>query len=116
MVAVECRVLVMCHAKLVAGLESSVSSLSDKCYSKFLISEDTRKAILELNLTNSDKTAKLLLNVKETIKQRPEKYEEFVGVLAETTCFEHLVEELRKERSHLCKVYSENLSPHKVDS
>ena len=105
MVAVECRVLVKCHAKLVAGLELSVGSLSAKCYSKSLISEDTRKAILELSSTNSDKTAKVLLNVKEIVKQRPELYEKFVEVLVELTCCDHLVEELRRERALLYKVF-----------
>ena len=105
MIAVECRVLVECHDTLVTGLEASFLSLSHKCFGKGLISEGTYKSILELNLTNSEKTARLLLNVKQTIEQKQEMLEKFVNVLDElgASC-EHLVEALKKtkERLHLC--------------
>ena len=94
--------LVKCHDTLVTGLEASFLSLSHKCFGKGLISEDTYKRILELNSINSEKTAQLLLNVKQTIQQRQEMFEEFVNVLDElgASC-DHLVEVLKKTKQRL---------------
>ena len=86
---------------LVTGLEASYLSLSHQCYGKGLISEGTYKSILELNLTNSEKTARLLLNVKQTIEQKQEMFEEFVNVLDELGACEHLVEALKKTKERL---------------
>ena len=86
---------------LVTGLEENVDSLSHKCYGKRLISEDTYKCIQQLNLTDSQKTARLMLNVKQTIEQKQEMFEEFVNVLDELTCCDHLIEALKKMKEHL---------------
>ena len=91
-----------CHDTLVTALEANFLSLSHKCFGKRLISDDSYKRILELNLTNSEKTARLLLNVKQTIEQKQEMFEKFVNVLDEfdTSC-NHLVETLKKTKEHL---------------
>ena len=104
MIPVESRVLVESHSMLVAGLEGVVGSMSVKCYSKSLISEDTHKDILELNLPNREKVTRVLLNVQQTIKQKQEMFEEFVNMLDELTCCNHLIEELRRKKELFLKV------------
>ena len=101
MIPVESRVLVECHSMLVAGLEADIVSMSVKCYSKSLISEDTHKDILELNLSNREKATRVLL---QTIKQKQEMFEEFVNMLDELTCCNHLIKELRRKKELLLKV------------
>ena len=96
--------LLECHDTLVTGLEVNVDSLSHKCYGKRLISEDTYKCIQQLNLTDSQKTARLMLNVKQTIEQKQEMFEEFIIVLDELTCCDHLVQELKRKKALLLKV------------
>lgn len=87
---------------LVTGLETSFLSLGDKCFSKGLISEGTYKRILELNSTHHEKTAQILLNVKQTIEQKPEMFETFVNVLDELgDCYNHLVEALKRAKERL---------------
>ena len=90
-----------CHGKLVAGLDAVIGSLSVNCYSKSLISEDTHKDILQLNLSSRDKVTRFLLNVKQTIEQKREMFEEFVIVLA---CCDHLVQELKRKKALLFEV------------
>ena len=87
---------------LVTGLEVNVDSLSHKCYGKRLISEDTYKCIQQLNLTDCQKTARLMLNVKQTIEQKHEMFEEFVNVLDELgpSC-NHFVQELKRRKELL---------------
>ena len=80
------------HERLVIGLQSTISSVSASCYSHYLISEDTHRAVLELNLTNADKAIKLLLNVKQTIEQRKDMFQEFIAVLDDFESCRHLVE------------------------
>ena len=91
-----------CHDTLVEGLEANVLSLSHKCRSKGLIYDDTYKRILELNvLTKSEKTAQLLLDVKQIVKMKPEMFEKFLNVLDELTCCDPLIEALKKMKEHL---------------
>ena len=104
MIPVESRVLVECHLMLVAGLEAVIVSMSVNCYSKSLISEDTHKDVLELNLSNCAKATRVLLNVQQTVKQKQEMFEEFVNMLDELTCCNHLIEELRRKKEFLLKV------------
>ena len=58
--------------------------MADKCFSRNLISDETYRAITELNITNSDKTRKVLMNVKETISRNSGAYAEFLKVLDES--------------------------------
>ena len=102
MIPVECQALKKCHDTLVEGLEANVLSLSHKCHSKGLIYDDTYKRILELKvLTNSEKAAQLLLDVKKIIKKKQEMFEKFINVLDELTCCDHLIEALKKMKEHL---------------
>ena len=96
--------LVECHGMLVTGLIAAVASLSVNCYSKSLISEDTHEDILQLNLSSRDKVARVLLNVEQTIEQKREMFEEFVIVLDELTCCDHLVQELKRKKALLLEV------------
>ena len=89
---------------LVAGLDAAVASLSVNCYSKSLISEDTHKDILQLNLSSRDKVTRVLLNVKQTIEQKREMFEEFVIMLDELTCCDHSVQELKRKKALLFEV------------
>ena len=89
--------LLECHDTLVTGLEVNVDSLSHKCYGKRLISDDTYKC-------DSKKTAQLMLNVKQTIEQKQEMFEEFIIVLDELTCCDHLVQELKRKKALLLEV------------
>ena len=98
---VQSQALVECHYNLVSGLQSTISSLGVKCYSKYLISEDTFHSINELNLTNAEKAVKVLLNVEQIVQQKKEKFEEFVKVLSELKCCDDLVEELSKKFEQL---------------
>lgn len=99
----ECQVLLEYHDKLVTGLQNTITSLSAACYSQYLISEDTYRAVLELNLTNADKAMKVLLNVKETIEQKVDMFAEFVHVLDNFDCCTHLAEEIASKRDALVK-------------
>ena len=69
---------------LISGLQDSIGSVADKCFSRNLISDETYRAITELNITNSDKTRKVLMNVKETISRNSGAYAEFLKVLDES--------------------------------
>lgn len=88
--------LVSCHDYLVDGLESNLSTLSSNCFSKLLITEDTYKKTMQLqNMTDRDKVRMVLLNVQDTIKENPEKFDYFVTVLKELSCTEHLLASLQ---------------------
>ena len=96
--------LVECHGMLVAGLDAVVTTLNVTCYSKSLISEDTHKDILQLNLSSRDKVTRFLLNVKQTIERKREMFEEFIIALDELTCCDHLVQELMRKKALLLEV------------
>lgn len=97
-VPVECQVLLEYHDKLVIGLQSTINSVSASCYSRYLISEDTHKAVLELNLTNADKAMKVLLNIKQTIQQKKDMFKEFIDLLYDLECCRHLAEEITRKK------------------
>ena len=73
--------------------------MADKCFSKKLISDETYSVMLELNMTNSVKTRKLLMNVKKTISRNSGAFAEFLEVLDESGC-ERLVHNLKERLEH----------------
>ena len=81
---------------LISGLKDCIGSLADKCISRNLISDETYRAILELNITKSDKTRKLLMNVKETISRNSGAFAEFLEILDEISGCEQLVNDLKE--------------------
>ena len=70
--------------------------MADKFFSRNLISDETYRAIFELNMTKSDKTRKLLMNVKETISENSGAFTEFLEVLDDESGCERLVHDLKE--------------------
>ncbi len=66
---------------LMKQLQFSISSIADYCYSKNLISDDTYSEIVELNISNADKTRKLLVDVKQNISSKTKAFKDFCEVL-----------------------------------
>lgn len=91
------------HERLVIGLQNTINSVSSSCYSHYLISEDTLKAVLELNLTNADKATKVLLNVKQTIEQKKDMFGKFISILDNFESCQHLAEEITGKVETLLK-------------
>ena len=92
------KILVECHDRLVTGLQAAIGTVSSSCFARSLISEDTYKFVLELNITNAEKTRRVLLNVKQTIQQQEEKFQEFVDILHEVSGCGHLAKELMMKK------------------
>ena len=82
--------------KLVTGIKASISTVCDECLSRSLISEDLYESLLQLNASDADKARRVLLNVKQVIALREEKFQEFVEVLREVGGCVDLAEELNK--------------------
>ena len=91
------------HDKLVTGIQSAVTSVSATCYSHYLISEDTHRAVQELNLTNADKAIRVLLNVQQTIQQKAYLFKEFINLLDSLESCRHLGEEIVCKMETLAK-------------
>ena len=89
------KAFLSCFDNMVSGLQDSIGSVADKCLSRNLISDETYHGILQLNMTNSDKTRKLLMNVKETISRNSGAFAEFLDVLDESG-FKQLVKTLKE--------------------
>ncbi len=66
---------------LVERLQFSVNSIADHCLSKTLISRQTYREIMDLNISKEDKTRKLLMDVEQNISSRTEAFEDFCEVL-----------------------------------
>ncbi len=62
-------------------LQFSISSIADHCRSKKLISRQTCREIMDLNISNADKTRKLLVDVEQNISSKIEAFEDFCEVL-----------------------------------
>jgi hypothetical protein len=90
---VEYQVLRRHHNTLVNNLESIVSSLSDKCFSKKLISDKNRSKVLQPN----QKVDCVLKDVELTVKQNPAKFKEFLNVLSDLSCCDDLVKKLETD-------------------
>lgn len=69
--------------KLVIALQPCIGSVADHCLSKELMSEETYDAIMECNLTNADKSRRLLKNVRQTISLKPDALDKFGVILNE---------------------------------
>ena len=80
---------------LISGLQDCIGSLADKCISRNLISDETYRAIIELDITKSDKTRKLLMNVKETTRNSRD-FAKFLEVLDEISGCKQLVHDLKE--------------------
>ena len=87
--------LVARHDYLADGLEANLSTLTTNCYSRFLITEETYKKTMQLNATDREKVKMVLLDVQQKVKQDERKFYEFVAVLRELSCCEHLVASLQ---------------------
>ena len=81
---------------LILGLQDCIGSVADKCFSKKLILDETYYAMLELNMTNSDKTRKLLMNIRKNISRSSGAFAEFLEVLDEISGCEQLVHDLKR--------------------
>ena len=81
---------------LISGLQDCIGSLADKCISRNLISDETNRVIFELNITKSEMTRKLLMNVKETISRNSGDFAKFLEVLDEIDGCEQLVHDLKE--------------------
>ena len=81
---------------LILGLQDCIGSVADKCFSKKLILDETYYAILELNMTNSVKTRKLLMNIRKTISRNSGAFAEFLEVLDEISGCDQLVQDLER--------------------
>ena len=97
----ECQVLREHHGRLVSELQNAISSVSGACFSQCLISEDTYKAVLELNLTNADKARKVLLNVQQTVAVDKNMFEKFIAVIDCTECSKQLAKEMYYSKFHI---------------
>ena len=84
---------------MIPVLQNCIGSVADGCISDRLISDDTYAAMLELNMTNADKTRKLLMNVKQTISMNSEAFMKFLEVLEKVGECSQLVDDLKKQIS-----------------
>ena len=76
-------------------LQFSIDSLAGHCWSKELISEQTYSEVVDLNITNADKTRKVLMNVKSNISLQPDALDKFCDILDHIGGHDELVERLK---------------------
>ncbi len=66
---------------LVERLQFSVNLIADHCLSKTLISRQTYREIMDLNISKEDKTRKLLMDVEQNISSKAGAFADFCQVL-----------------------------------
>ncbi len=66
---------------LVERLQFSVNLITDHCLSKMLISRQTYREIMDLNISKDDKTRKLLMDVEQNISSKAGAFADFCQVL-----------------------------------
>ena len=68
---------------LVSGLEPNIKTLSDHFFSVSLLTQDVYEQVIQLNMTTSDKTRKVLLCIKKKIEEDSASFELFQDVIGE---------------------------------
>ena len=87
------------HADLVTSLEHCILQVAIDCYSKKLISKETRDVVIQRDIINSEKASILLGNVEARISQESKAVDDFMIVLTEIGDFSYIVDKIRCELS-----------------
>ena len=97
---VEYQSLVQCADHLTQLIQHNIVSVSTKLFAKGLVPQDVHDSVVSVDgTTNRSKAAKLLLCVRDKIKESAGRFQDFIDVLCEDSYFEDVVLKIKDVHS-----------------
>ena len=96
---------------LVTSIQSSVSSITDKCRSKNLVVQDVYDEIHFVEATPGKKARILLQAVRDCMKHNQACFEEFLGILATELIFDDLIKQLESAKEEAVSLSQDQVVP-----